>query len=334
MSGTPLVSVVMPFWNAERFIQEAIESVFMQSYAHWELVLIDDGSTDQSTAIAQRYAVRHPGRVRYLEHAGHQNRGQSASRNVGIGCTGGEYVAFLDADDVWLPLKLQEQVAILNANPEAGMVYGASQYWRSWTGDPEDFHRDYVTKLGVEADSLVRPHRLLTLYLESRALTPCPSNVLLRREVIEDVGGFEERFQGTRLMYEDQAFLAKVYLRTPVFVANACWDRYRLHPDSCVSVVTRAGQKYSAGLFYLSWLADYLSEQGVKDIEVWKALRQKRWRYLHPTLYHLLGKLHFTARRIKQFVKIIVHRILPVSANRPLNETADGTSQTTVLRKS
>ncbi len=291
MSGTPLVSVIIPFLNAERFIQEAVESVFAQGYEHWELLLVDDGSTDESTAIAQRYAAQHPERVRYLEHAGHQNHGQGAARNLGIRRSKGEYIAFLDADDVWLPHKLEEQVAILNANPEAGMVYGASQYWHSWTGNPEDIPRDYIPKLGVEADSLIRPLTLLTLYLESTALTPCPSDILLRREVIEGVGGFEETFQGMYLMYEDQAFLAKIYLSTPVFVANKCWDKYRLHPDSCVSVVTRAGQKYSAGLFYLRWLAGYLSEHGVKDIEVWQALRKKRWRYRHPTLYRLLVKM-------------------------------------------
>src|SRR5262245_21147944 len=103
MSRTLLVSVIISFLNAERFIQEAIESVFAQGYEHWELLLVDDGSTDESTAIARRYTAQHPERVRYLEHAGHQNRGLSASRNLGIRHAQGEYIAFLDADDVWLP---------------------------------------------------------------------------------------------------------------------------------------------------------------------------------------------------------------------------------------
>jgi glycosyltransferase involved in cell wall biosynthesis len=320
--------------NAERFIQEAIESVFAQGYEPWELLLIDDGSTDESTGIARRYTAQYPERVRYFEHAGHQNRGLSASRNLGIRHAQGEYVAFLDADDVWLPHKLAQQVAILNANPEAGMVYGASQYWHSWTGNPEDIRRDYILKLGVEADSLIRPHMLLTLSLESRAPTPCPSDILLRREVIENVGGFEETFRGIYLMYEDQAFLAKVYLSTPVFVANACWDKYRLHPDSCVAVVTRAGQKYSAGLYYLNWLVRYLSEQGVKDVEVWQALRKKRWRYRHPTLYRLLVQMQSRRWQLKERVKIIAHRILPISVDCCLNKGARGRSQTTEPRES
>src|SRR5918997_1425231 len=117
-----LVSTILPFLNAEKFIEEAIESVFAQTYDDWELLLIDDGSTDGSTRIALQYAERHRGRVRYLEHPEHQNRGVSASRNLGISHARGEYVAFLDADDVWLEHKLEQQVAILSSHPEAGMV--------------------------------------------------------------------------------------------------------------------------------------------------------------------------------------------------------------------
>src|SRR5215211_6343875 len=114
VSTKPLVSVVIPFLNAERFIQEAIESVFAQTYDNWELLLVDDGSNDGSTRIALEYAERNSGRVRYLQHPGHRNRGVSASRNLGISSARGEYIAFLDADDVWLPHKLEQQVEILN----------------------------------------------------------------------------------------------------------------------------------------------------------------------------------------------------------------------------
>ena len=84
MSNKPLVSVIVIFFNAEKFIQEAIESVFAQTYDAWELLLVDDGSTDESLAIAQRCAKQYSGKVRHLEHAGQQNRGMSASRNLGI----------------------------------------------------------------------------------------------------------------------------------------------------------------------------------------------------------------------------------------------------------
>src|SRR5690348_3334121 len=99
MSESPLVSVIIIFWNAEPFLAEAVASVVAQSYPDWELLLVDDGSTDGSTALAQQIVVRDPQRMRYLEHPGHANRGMSATRNLGIAQARGTYLAFLDADD-------------------------------------------------------------------------------------------------------------------------------------------------------------------------------------------------------------------------------------------
>ena len=100
MTNQPLVSVVLIFWNAERFIAEAIESVFAQTYRTWELLLVDDGSSDSSTTIARSYSERDPQHMHYLEHPGHVNHNMSASRNLGIGNAQKAYVAFLDTDDV------------------------------------------------------------------------------------------------------------------------------------------------------------------------------------------------------------------------------------------
>src|SRR5215212_3295723 len=148
MSSNPLVSIIIPFLNAGKFIQEAIDSVFAQTYDNWELLLVDDGSTDASREIALLLATQHPVKVRYVEHNDHENRGACASRNLGVRNAQGEYIALLDADDVWLPHKLERQLAILDSYPEAAMVYGATQYWHSWTGNPEDIQRDYVPNLG------------------------------------------------------------------------------------------------------------------------------------------------------------------------------------------
>ena len=103
MNQQPLVSAIIIFLNGEQFIEEAIASIFAQSYNNWELLLVDDGSTDHSTMIAQKYAQKYPEKVFYLEHEGHQNKGMSASRNLGISQANGEYIGFLDADDMWLP---------------------------------------------------------------------------------------------------------------------------------------------------------------------------------------------------------------------------------------
>ena len=126
VSERPLVSAIIIFLNGARFLEEAIQSVLGQEYAHWELLLVDDGSTDGSSVIALDYARRYPEKIRYLEHEGHQNRGMSASRNLGIRGARGAYVGFLDADDIWLPHKLAEQVALLESLPQRPLSYGRS----------------------------------------------------------------------------------------------------------------------------------------------------------------------------------------------------------------
>jgi glycosyltransferase involved in cell wall biosynthesis len=277
MSNVTLVSSIITFLNASKFIEEAIDSVLAQTHENVELLLVDDGSTDESTQIALGYAERFPEKVRYLEHEGHENRGAAAARNLGLRQARGEYIALLDADDVWLPRKLEEQVAILESHPEAGMVYGLSQYWYSWTRSPEDAHRDHTLKLGVQTDTLFEPPALATLlYPLGRGTAPCPSDLLLRREAVERVGNFEEAFRGMYQLYDDQTFLAKVYLNVPVYVANTCWDRYRQHPDQCVAVVHEAGQYHTVRLAFLQWLAEYYYAQGVSDPEIWKVLQEKQ----------------------------------------------------------
>lgn len=323
MNKQPLVSVIVIFLNAgETFFEEAIASIFAQTYDNWELLFVDDGSTDISTQIAQKYAQQHPKRVRYLEHEGHQNRGMSASRNLGIRHAKGDYIALLDADDLWLPQKLERQVAILEAQPDAAMVYSSTWMWHSWTGNPEDAKRDKGRILGVQSDTLVAPPKLIKLFMTYQgdlplADTPGTCSVLLRPEAIESVGGFEEAFRG---MYEDQAFLYKICLKFPVFVESGCWDRYRQHPDSTCHVAAAQGHfnpknPHSTKLKFLTWLEQYLIEQEFKDKEIWRLLQKALLPYKHPHLYRLLAFLRFliyrTAFKAKRQISMITRQLSP-----------------------
>jgi len=284
MSREPLVSVVMIFLDAERFLAEAIESVRAQSYAHWELLLVDDGSSDGSGALARRHAAGSPQRIRYLEHPGHENRGKSSSRNLGIREAKGEYVTFLDADDVFLPHKLERQVAILRAHPEAMMCYGGTEYWWSWTGRRADLRRDAVPRPGVRPDASYRPPELMIRFLRRGGSVPCICAVLARRDVVVEVGGFEESIQN---LYEDQVLLAKLCLEGPVFVESGCGERYRQHPDSTSAAAIRSGEYHPrrpnpARDAYLLWLAGYAARRGIDDPAFRRALRGAlRW-HRHP----------------------------------------------------
>jgi glycosyltransferase involved in cell wall biosynthesis len=274
MKATPLVSVVIPFFNAARFFHESIASVVSQSYDRWELLLVDDGSTDESANIARSWVADHPARMRYLQHMNAANRGISASRNLGIRHASGELVAFIDADDVWLQEKLARQVELLAACPAAGMVYGRTEYWHSWTGNSEDEDRDYVPALDVSADTLVSPPALMTAFLRDTARVPCICSVLARRTLVERLGGFVESFEG---LYEDQVFYAKVCLNAPVFVSNECLERYRQHAGS---LCARTEHTDAHGIWrqrYLRWLAQYVSEVGIADDDLARVLRTQLW---------------------------------------------------------
>jgi glycosyltransferase involved in cell wall biosynthesis len=282
------VSAIIIFLNAEAFIEEAIRSVFSQTHCDWELLLVDDGSNDASSSIARRYAERHPERVRYVAHEGHQNHGMSASRNLGLRLACGDYVALLDADDVWLPEKLAYQVRILEAHPEVGMVCGASRYWYGWTGRPEDRARDVTVNVGAPQDAVAQPPALaLLLYPLSTGRAPCVASLLIRRRAVEMVGGFEQSFRGLNQRYEDQAFLAKMYLTFPVYVSSACLDLYRRHDGACTADDSRSMDYHAARYFFLQWydglLRDYGYRRSVVRYLLWTAL----WPYQHPFVAYL-----------------------------------------------
>lgn len=316
MNSPPLVSVVTPFFNAEKYFEEAIESVLAQTYDNWELLLVDDGSTDGSTAIAQRYAQKYPEKIRYLEHSCHQNRGKSVSRNLGINSGRGQYLALLDADDVFLPEKLEKQVAILESQPDTVMVYGPTRYWYGWTGNPKDMRRDYQPKLGVEPNTLFQSPNLLTLFLKNPGMVPCTCGLLVQRQVVVETGGFEESIQN---MYEDQVFLAKICLSGSVFVEGGCWDKYRQHPESSSYVAIRSGEYHPslpnpARLTFLNWLGEYIGARDVKDPNLWKVHHRALWPYHHPRLSQVLfptrywlrqltGRFLYLARRTLLFAK-------------------------------
>jgi len=277
MNDKGLVSAITIFLNGENFIEEAIQSVLSQTYANWELILVDDGSTDGSTEIARRYEKAHPEKIRYVDHACHENRGMSASRNLGLRHARGEYVAFLDHDDIWLPNKLEDQVAILVAQPEAAMMYGRTRYWHGWTGRPEDSERDSFTFLGVEPNRIVAGPDLFTLFLRDDGTTASTCSVLIRREVFERVGGFDETF---RDQYEDMVFLAKVYLESSVYVSDRCWDYYRQHGNNSGAHAFLAGQWHPerpnpAREKFLKRLERYVSEKHVTNNELLAVLQSE-----------------------------------------------------------
>ena len=280
----PLVSVIIIFLDEERFLGEAVESVFAQSYADWELLLCDDGSTDGSSALARDYARRHPARVRYLEHAGHENLGMSATRNLGLHDARGELVAFLDSDDVWLPQKLERQVEALQAHPEAQMTWARTLWWFGWTGRAEDEALNYENQIPSWPGRVLEGPTALSRILRDPTLSPCTGSIVARKAAVMEVGGFEEEYTG---LFEDWVFLSKFLLVHPVVLTDECLDRYRQHPDSCCAVAERIeGLTRGRQGEYLAWLRRYIEDRPVGPVLRWDVTREL-WCHRFPFLEHV-----------------------------------------------
>src|SRR6266702_812979 len=291
----PLVSVITPFLNANPFLEEAIRSVLAQTLSAFELLLIDDGSTDGSSAVARDYAARFPGQIRYFEHTGHTNRGKSISRNLGIGAARGAYLTFLDADDVFLPGKLASQVQLLEQNPQAVMVYGATEYWHSW--DPQQQarsgKRDRRGRLGVIPGRLYSPPELAVACLRDPGIVPCICGLLARTAIVKSTGTFDESIQD---LFEDQVFLTKMLMSGPVYVESGCGERYRQHPDSSSALAVASGRYHPvranpARLAYLEWLQCYLERHGFMSEKLRRALNVAFRPYRYPKIYRALYPL-------------------------------------------
>ena len=138
---TPTVSCILPVYNGERFLAEALESVLAQSYPLQEILVVDDGSTDGTRALVESYVAKSAEQVRYLWQT---NAGPAAARNLGITHTTGEFVTFIDADDLWHLEKTARQVAHFDARPDLGVsVTHVQNFWMEELREEEERMRDH-----------------------------------------------------------------------------------------------------------------------------------------------------------------------------------------------
>lgn len=213
----PLVTVVIAAYNASRYLPETLDSVLAQTYPRLEIVVVDDGSTDDTFSRIKPYLSR----IRLLRR---QHGGLAAARNAGLKITAGDYIAPLDADDLWLPDKISQQVAIARRNPGSGMI----------VCDGEEFghvhSRPYLIS-GASADALRRAsggvvtrrfHRELIKHPDIR----CPAQTLLPRRVVEEVGPFAD-FDA-----QDYDYYLRVSARFPITFHRDSLARWRDHESS------------------------------------------------------------------------------------------------------
>jgi glycosyltransferase involved in cell wall biosynthesis len=263
----PEVTGIIVVMDGEAYIREAIDSILGQVGVDIELVVVDDGSTDRTMAIVGEYVAARPDRVRLITHPGGENRGIAASRNLGLSVARGSFIAFLDADDIWMPGKTAEQLAVFRQHPEVGLVYGRTLLWHSWT--PQATREDYYVPLGVEPDRVHQPPLLFTVLVANRHQSPTVCNAIMRRTLFDRVGAFDPRFRG---MFEDATFFTKALATVPVYVSDRTWAKYRQHPASHTAQSAARGRDEIARLRFLLDLSRTIGQYST-DPQVKAAMR-------------------------------------------------------------
>lgn len=203
MTDVPRVSVVIPTHNRSCLLGKAIESVLGQTFDSYEIIIVDDGSTDDTCSVVDKYDSP---RIRYCYQ---ENKGRSAARNYALNLAQGEYIAFLDSDDTFYPQKLELQVALLDSNPEYGMSYTSARV--------VDEHGIELFRDGTTSDDCPYYRAIdsgwiydkVALYLPVTVILP---TVMVRTGIVRSVGGFDESLS----RFEDTDFWRRVSKITPV----------------------------------------------------------------------------------------------------------------------
>ena len=205
-----MVSIVIPTYNSAQFITDTIQSVFVQTFTDWELIVVNDGSTDSTLNLLA--GITHE-KLKILDIP---NGGVSNARNTGYQHSNGSLVAFLDSDDIWLPDNLEKKVNYLKSNPDVGLVHSDTEII--------DENGDTNGKVlrGKEGEILDE------LLLWNETCIPAPSSILVRKEVISEVGGFNTDLSTAA----DQEFFFRVASKFRIGRIPSITWQYRVHPNN------------------------------------------------------------------------------------------------------
>ncbi len=212
----PRVSVFIPHYNYARYLPQCLDSILAQTYQDFEIVIVDDGSTDNSLEILKDYQRRFPEKIHYHWHPGHANKGVAATSNLAISKAQGEYLALTGSDDVWYPEKLKLQVERLDHDPHLGMVYSYADFM-----DREG--KILPGRYGVDITSDPNPVGRMLQFCHPPAMT-----VIIRRQCLEDVGMFDETLQAI----DDWDLWIRVFSRWKVGFIDRPLVKYRIHGNN------------------------------------------------------------------------------------------------------
>lgn len=253
-----VVSIVTPVFNGEKFIDACIDSVRAQTFTDWEMLVVDDGSTDGTFDLVQEHAAQ-DSRIRLLTHPGHQNQGVSKSRQLGVSQCCGKYVSMLDADDLFEPAKLELQVSVADRHPDCVVFHG-----RGVCVDQNGVKKPSPNLADSFNDFATHDH-VYDFCKHERFLQQNPilnSSALIRRDALSATAyGFEQLFQ-----YEDWTLWVLLAQRGSFYVGTEDLVCYRVHDESASALVAESSlvETYSYIEFLLSVIA-LCKSQYVRD---------------------------------------------------------------------
>ena len=217
MNDKPLVSVIIPAYNCADYIVESIESALAQDYPNKEIIVVDDGSTDDTVATLSAF----DGKITVIRQ---ENAGSAVARNTGIKASSGEFIAFLDSDDLWFPGKLSLQVEYMEAHPDIGLVYHDWMVWElddNGTFAPLDIPTLPADRLATDPDNSGWIYR--RLFSESIIHTTA---AMLRRELVDKAGVFDTELRKG----QDYEYWFRISRYTRVAKLRAVLSAYRINP--------------------------------------------------------------------------------------------------------
>jgi glycosyltransferase involved in cell wall biosynthesis len=297
ISATPLVTVVIPTYNYAHFLIETLESALVQTYSNFEVIVVDDGSTDDTRQRLEPYLDR----IRYIYQ---ENQGLSAARNTGIRAARGELIALLDSDDLWHPEKTEIQVRFLQEHPEVHMV--ASKKWDDpWEGWPK-----------LDAGGLIaHPVSLEDLVVWSRIRFGACST-LLRKCCFDEVGFFDTSFRSL----EDRDMWIRIASRFSVAELQLPLWWYRIHANSmqtdaqrmeeyeykvlrkCLAEVPALKGRWALRRKAYSWAAYNAADLYTLRGQQWKTLGRMLLSFFHWPVPYRRDEVHTRLARLKMFI--------------------------------
>lgn len=212
---TPLVSVVIPSFNSGRLLENAIKSVINQTYKNIEIIIVDDGSTDGT----KEWLVKNSLGIKYYFQ---KNSGAASARNTGVSLATGEYIAFLDADDIWLPTKLEKQIELIN-------IQNSFIFSNGYIIEGEYCYEDIIVNCDVQRyrqiyKSYTWPPKIVDFNRNFKIHSVPTSSILVRKSLFEQVNGFPNLKQG-----EDFVFLQLLLSLKPAISIDIPLMAYRVH---------------------------------------------------------------------------------------------------------